>query len=354
MNFSLLRIVLWIGLYLCAIEVGLEIRAHYRGFDTLLLGGFQRAEPEAAIAARRPETEIVGIRPEAKKTESPGQVLYWIASSSHAEDSYLSRDVIFPSVLERLLRSSGVRATVMNASHAGMDIEDNTNDLKSRGAQFKPDYVILYQMSSSIMSLSKQLLSPGGSRMSRDGKDTPRVQSTKKTVGWAVRLVEQTAIYAQLKGHLTSRLTGKRVLADSLGRPGDIEFERKVRNFIAAARSVGATPILCTFATSHVRRDLPDFPDTVVYFVFKYNVYLSVGGWVETIERFNRILRRIAAEEGILLIDLEPQIAGHHDYFRDFVHFTPVGHSAVAKVIHHELVTHSVNTSRENVVLNQE
>jgi hypothetical protein len=164
--------------------------------------------------------------------------------------------------------------------------------------------------------------------------------------------VEQTAIYAQLKGHLTSRLTAKRVLSDSLGRSGDAEFEARIRGFIAATHRIGATPILCTFATSHVRRDLPNVPDSVATFVFKYNIYLSLTGWIETIERFNAILRRIAAEERILLIDIEREIAGRHDDFRDFVHFAPSGHSAVAGIIHRALVTHAQNTSRDNVVMN--
>ena len=44
MNFRLLRILVWIGIYLLMIETGLEMRAYYRGFDTLLFGNFRRAE----------------------------------------------------------------------------------------------------------------------------------------------------------------------------------------------------------------------------------------------------------------------------------------------------------------------
>jgi hypothetical protein len=355
MNLSLLRIVLWIGLYLAAIEIGLEIRAHYRGFDTLLFGNFQRVDQSMALTPVDSTKSSVALRADKNESKSGGvEVRYWIASSSHAEDSYLSRDVIFPSVLEHLLRSTGVHATIINASHAGMEIDDNTSDLKSRGPQFKPDYAILYQMSSTITSLSKELLSRNSTRVPRTDKDASILKTVRKAVNWTVWLVEQTAIYAQLKGNFTSRLTAKRVLADSLGPLGDAEFERKVRGFIATARSIGATPILCTFATSHVRGDLPNFPDSVVTLVFKYNIYLSLVGWVETIERFNRILRRIAAEEEVMLIDLENEISGHHDYFRDFVHFTPLGHSSVAKVIHQTLVTHSLDVSRNNVVLNRE
>jgi hypothetical protein len=353
MSFSLLRVLLWIGLYILAAEISLEIRAHYRGFDTLLLGSFQQTDPDTAVAAGRPQADMVETGSDAKQSHATlNSVRYWIASSSHAEDSYLSREVIFPSVLERLLRTAGIQATVINASHAGMEIDDNTSDIESRGPHIKPDYVILYQMSSTITSLSKRLLSGAGPRTPRNDTDKPIVQKTKKPLDWTVWLVEQTAIYAQFKGHLTSRLATKRVLADSLGSAGDAQFEAKVRAFIAATRGIGATPILCTFATSHVRRDLPNFPDSAVTLIFKYNIYLSLVGWVETIERFNNILRHIAAEEGIVLIDVENTVAGHEDYFRDFVHFTPRGHSAVATVIRDALIANSQNTRRQHVVMN--
>jgi hypothetical protein len=353
MTFSLLRIVLWIGLYIVVTEIGLEIRAHYRGFDTLLLGNFQQTEPGTAAAAGRLQSDTTDTGSDLKQTDATsGSVRYWIASSSHAEDSYLSREVIFPSVLERLLRAGGIQATVINASHAGMEIDDNTSDVESRAPQVKPDYVILYQMSSTITSLSKQLLSGASERMPRPNMDKGDSVTTWKPLNWTVWLVEQTAIYAQLKGHLTSRLATKRVLADSLGSAGDARFEEKIRAFIAATRGAGAIPILCTFATSHVRRDLPNFPDSAVTLIFKYNIYLSLAGWVETIERFNNILRHIAAEEGLVLIDVENTVAGHEDYFRDFVHFTPRGHSAVATAIRDALIANSQDIKRQHVVMN--
>ncbi len=351
MNLSLLRIVLWIGLYLLVAEVGLEVRAHYRGFDTLLLGKFQRADSDQGRMAEGSKEDIVETNSDAKQRKSTsGGVRYWIASSSHAEDSYLSRDVTFPSVLERLLRKAGIPAEVINASHAGMEIDDNVKDIELHGSRVKPDYVILYQMSSTITSLSKQLLSATNARVLRG--DKPASQKTSKPLDWTVWLVEQTAIYAQLKGNLTSRLTAKRVLSDSLGSAGDARFEAKIRAFIAATRGIGATPVLCTFATSHLRRDLPNFPESVVTLVFQYNIYLSLVGWVTTIERFKNILRQIAAEESIVLIDIENEVAGHHGYFRDYVHFTPLGHSVVAEGMKNAFVAKWQDARREHVVMN--
>lgn len=340
MNFTLLRILVWIGFYLLVIETGLEVRAYYRGFDTFLFGNFRRAESGTARTEKVSDLLAVPLGSDAQVAESPVRSLrLWIASSSHAEDSYLSRETIFPTVLERRLRDDGIQAMVINASHAGMDIEDNIADLKFRGPVFNPRYVILYQMSITIGSLSKQLLSGTNRSVGGQGivkKDASRKDKMMRWAGW---LVEQSAIYAQLKGHVTSRLATQRVLSDSLGSRGDMEFEKRIRGFVLTTKRIGAVPILCTFATSHVRRDLSKFPASVVTFVFKYNIYLSLEGWVTTVERFNAIIRGIAEEEKVPLIDLDHEISGHHEYFRDYVHFTPEGHAAVAGVIHQALLT---------------
>ncbi|MBI4000231.1 MAG: hypothetical protein HY348_00405 [Nitrospira defluvii] len=336
MNLRLLRILLWAALYLVILEVALEVRAYHRGFDTILFDSFQRQEAVGKSVARAQETALsTSFLGEGEK--QPGEVRYWIASSSHAEDSYLSRDVIFPSRLESMLRQSGIQATVVNASHAGMDIPANRKDLESRGPRVKPDVVILYQMSIQIGEISKRLLSTR--RFESKTARTGNAPSPKPQANRIVRLFESTSIYALLKGNVSNRLAGQRVLADTLGVRGESEFEAMVRDLVESARQIGAEPVLCTFATSHVRKHLPHIPDEVPGLLFRYNVYLSLEGWISTIERFNAILRRIAEEEHLVLIDLEGQLAGHGEYFRDFVHFTPEGHAVMARAIYTALVS---------------
>lgn len=79
-------------------------------------------------------------------------------------------------------------------------------------------------------------------------------------------------------------------------------------------------------------------PDSVATLVFKYNPYLSLTGWVNTIERFNQVIRRVATREQVLLIDVEAALAGQHALFRDYVHFTPGGHETMAKVLYQGLM----------------
>ncbi len=330
MNFSLLRILIWGLAYLLLLEGSLEIRAHFRGFDTLAFGTFQRQNISPTAAAPPPQSPATTLTsgPPDKK---PDEIRYWIASSSHAEDSYLSRELIFPSRLETMLQTSGRPVTVINASHAGMDIEANRADLMDHGAAAKPDAVILYQMSTQITKLSKQFLSgkqPGSSKGQKSNNSQPVPQPS-----WIAKTYEKTSLYALLKGNISNRLTGQRVLANNLGDLADLEFELQVKQFVNTARQVGAEPILCTFATSHTERDLPKVPDEVTDLLFRYNVYLSLSGWFDTIARFNRILRRVADEQHLTLIDIHAAVSGHPEYFRDFVHFTPEGHQKVAEII---------------------
>ena len=332
----MLRVLVWGLAYLLLLEGILEIRAHSRGFDTIVFGTFQRqnvATADNPPLPPNPRATLTAAAPDKKR----GETRYWIASSSHAEDSYLSRDVIFPSRLEKLLQKPGRVSTVMNASHAGMDIEANREDLESRGANEKPDVVILYQMSTQITKLSKQLLSgkrPGSSTAKKAANSKPAPQPH-----WIAQVYENTSVYALLKGNVSNRLTGQRVLADSLGEQADLLFELQVKEFLNSAKKIGAEPVLCTFATSHTERNMPNIPREVTDLLFRYNVYLSISGWFDTITRFNQILKRIATEQHIRLVDLDAALSGHPGYFRDFVHFTPEGHQKVAETLYIGLQT---------------
>ncbi len=327
---------MWCLACLVLLEGLAEFRAHSRGFATIIFGSFQREKVPTTELSPPSKTNEVVVADTMKK--KPGEMRYWIASSSHAEDIYLSREVIFPSRLEQLFHKPEIPVTVINASHAGMDIEANRADLESRGSDLKPDVVVLYQMSLQITKLSKQFLS-GKQPGSTKGKSFETSKPTPPS--WITQLYENTSLYALLKGNVSTRLTGQRVLADSLGQQAELEFEQQVKGFLDSARQVGAQPVLCTFATSHTQRNLPHVPREVTDFLFRYNVYLSLSGWFEAIDRFNQILKRVADEQHIRLIDLDRVLSGHPEYFRDFVHFTPEGHQKVAETIFAALQTDS-------------
>ena len=334
-----LKLFFWIAGVIVLVELGLEVRANQRGWDTMIFGF-----PAAAQSVSAQGTDKIEFGPTptfpfrsriTPKERRPGNHRYWVASSSHAEDTYLPSTMIFPNILDRLLREGGVNAAVLNASRAGNDIPGNIDDLRRWGPEWKPDYVILYQMSSTIGSLAKQIFSIKRSQIAPSSNGLGPVE---KPFSWANRLVEKTTVYANVKGQLTARIGATRVMANDLGLQGEQEFAAKLRNFIGAARAIGSVPILTTFATSHTRKQLAGFPQEIALSLFKNSSFLSVEGWVTSVERLNMVVKRVATDEGIMLIDIESTVANHPEYFRDYVHFTPAGHEAVARTMRDALM----------------
>jgi hypothetical protein len=339
LNLVCLKLFFWIACFLIVGEFGLEVRAKQRGWESILFGlptsvqsvpqrgqGDDEFGPTSSFPFR---SRIIPMKKES------GNRRYWVASSSHAEDIYLPPSMTFPNILEHLLREERGNAVVLNASRAGIDIPENSNDLKRWGRQWQPNIVILYQMSLPISSIAKRTLS--GTR----GQASPAMNQMKKAGGpvtWVNRLVEKTTIYANVKGQVSARIGASRVLANDLGLQGEEEFSSMLQDFIETTRAIGSVPVLTTFATSHIRKQLAVFPNDIALGLFKYSSFLSVEGWVTSVERLNAVVRRIAAQEGIMLIDLEGSMSGHPEFFRDFIHFTPAGHEAVARTMKDALI----------------
>jgi hypothetical protein len=331
-----LLLFFWISLYLGGLELALEYRAHLRGWETPLWGA--AASPSISNSSgddggRFGPTEEFPFRSEIVPNQrAAGTRRYWIASASYAEDTFLTPDKIFPNRLDALLKRNNPAVEVLNASQAGLGIQGNSLMLARLAPIWRPNYAILYQMSLDINSLSDEFIAAVGGSAKRNAGE-PADDSSPHEPDWTVRLIESTTTYDILKGYFTAWLASTRVLSDGLPAAARLEFERRVREFIGVARENGVTPVLCTFATSHRRGDLDAFPSSVITFLFKYNMHLSLRGWVETVEALNESLRKIAREEEILLVDVSGALRGHPDYFRDFIHFDSTGHAAVAEAI---------------------
>jgi len=331
-----LQLLFWIPFYLVGLELALEYRAHLRGWETPFFGAAVSpsiSNSSGDTGRRFGPTEEFPFRSAIVSSQrAAGSSRYWIASASYAEDTFLAPDKIFPNRLDALLERNNHAVEILNASRAGTGIQANSQMLAQLAPIWRPDYAILYQMSLDINSLSDEFIAAGGGYAKRNAEE-PAHDSNANEPNWTVRLIESTTAYAILKGYFTAWLASTRVLSDELPAAAQLEFERRVREFIGIARENGVTPVLCTFATSHRRSDLGAFPSNVVTFLFKYNIHLSLRGWVETVEALNESLREIAREERALLVDVSGALLGHPDYFRDFIHFNPKGHAAVAEAM---------------------
>lgn len=339
----------WIVALLAALELALEVRAARQGWPTLLLpsavgapsanadvGPNSGAGPTSDFPFRSPRPELVA---------PPSATRLWFASASYAEDVQQRVDDVFPNLTAALLRERGVECVALNASSAGHTVAGNSRDLERSGARWKPQVIVLYQMSNDIDKLSTALCSRGWQPPQRAADVASDVASDPALLAatqvsepkLADKLVESTTIYKHIKSSITARVVKGRALARTLGEAGDALFELRVREFLARCRELGATPVLCTFPTAYTLETRERTPSEYEFNLLRFNVFLALEGWLTSVERFNAVLRRLAASERVALIDVAERFAGRAELFRDMWHLTKEGHALVAAQLADEL-----------------
>jgi len=107
---------------------------------------------------------------------------------------------------------------------------------------------------------------------------------------------------------------------DSLN-PNTQIFRRNLETMISIAQSTGMRPVLTTMPYSLDPSKLPGD------WAISHDV--KVAGMVE----HNAIIREIAAERGILLVDLDREMTGHESYFIDHIHCDGTGRIRKAELI---------------------
>lgn len=348
MSFRSFRILAWIAAWLLLIEVGLEARAHSRGWETLLFGD---VTPEAETAESEfGPTDDFPFRSRIVPRDKPaGRTRVWLGSSSYAEDVRQPPDRLFCALAEQALRDGGVDVELLNSSRGGMTSVDNVRDLVDQAGPWDVDVAVLYQMTNDIDALTRFVFegSPEADEvvdedlrtvfaLSRDEEPAAPAEVVppinERAMSSIQRVFEATSTYAQLKNQITSRLTRGRVLAARLGDEGNALFVERVVTFLDACDDAGVRPVLCTFATSHVPATIDEMPSDTVDNLFRYNIHLAVRGWMASVAELNDALRELASARDVALIDVDAAITGRAELFRDFTHFTREGHAAVAEV----------------------
>jgi hypothetical protein len=333
---GLISLPVWILAALIVLEAILEVRSVVRNWNTPLILPFLHGHTSQSLPAGA-GTEAFGptsrfpfrsrIVPIGKRDETRR---LWMMSASYGEDPSTPAEQIFPNILER--QAPCPCRQVLNASKVRERLAGNVEDLRGLGPIWKPDTVVLYQMSLEIGDLSAKYDS--FNRTAGIFAGAPRHGLAPE---WPGAFIENTTGYSLVHARFAPIVAMARPLPDDLPSEADQEFATNMQGALDAVSSVGAQAILCTFATSHTLRDRGSVPATTRLFLAANDPYLSSDGWLTVVDRYNSIIRRIASERGIPLADVSSVVSGHPEYFRDFVHFTVQGHRAVAAVIERAL-----------------
>lgn len=240
-------------------------------------------------------------------TSSASEIDIIFFGGSTTECRYVDEEKRFPIMLQRLLtKSGGEPVTTLNAGVSGNHSLHSTFSLLSKGLEIRPSYVVLKHASNDM-----SLLTRTGSYY-KAPRSRSIVQTADKGDGRVVGFLRSLKnllipnLWALYRKHYSNPFRGI-LKREWDGYPISREvnreeirqlFEESLSTFVRVATIHGVTPVLMTQANRFREDD-----DVIRDHWEMLQEPLSYDDMIEIYASFNSTVRKVAADEGILLID---------------------------------------------------
>ena len=227
---------------------------------------------------------------------------------------------------------------VVNAGCPGHTLYESLLMLRERVAATEPDVVLVYGAINDI----NDMMSPGfdpqyAHRQLPDADAAEAARASGR--GGVAGLLRHSIIYLKLrrKALRSRRDAAREAFQQSTDRIEDVPeagvetYERIVRELVAAARALGARPVLVCFVRPF-RADTPP-AERLRDELAEWVPHLTWQGAERAIARCNDVMRRVAADEGLLLIDPNDAVGPDEALFDDWIHTNDRGSEAFARAV---------------------
>jgi lysophospholipase L1-like esterase len=242
---------------------------------------------------------------------------------STTECSAVQEDLRFPALVGKMLASDGDQVTTLNAGRSGNTTHDAINILLNHSIDDAVDVAVLMEATNDVGVLRGE-----GSYAHR----MDEVSTATDTFRYGLqRMSANVALFGLLRRAAEPRFA-KSSSSEPPSQPPPLSdeqrraYEMRVRAFAGVARAFSIRPVLMTQPLARFRNDLTPL-------------------WSDATEqdRFNGIVRQIAADERVDLIDLAGYVRDHvpqsreTELFYDGMHVTDAGSRLYAAVVSTEL-----------------
>ncbi len=249
----------------------------------------------------------------------------------------------YPAVLEQTLQDRKLlhsRLEVVNAGVEGHDSIMALRRLRHKVLQLKPDIVTVYIGWNDLM------------------KYDPSGQVSNAGMGAAMRWLDnlwltkgtRKLVFFYLRPNLNPPLTGKESFRGSFADFVPNVYEQNLREILKDIEESGARAMLITLPTVvHPDITVDQLKDAGVVFPYYQSAY-AVGDFLELIDAYNSVIRQVAVDEGIDIVDLAEIFQKFSDpekYFYDTMHLNKVGRKIVGETIAEYIATHGMLPSTD-------
>ena len=299
----------------------------------------------------------IGFRGEDPPSDLADRLSIVTVGGSTTENYYLSDDKTWTAVLGDALKSRYPSLWINNAGLSGHSTAAHRLLLDDYIAQLRPDIIIFYI---GLNDLIKDGLGGGNiarleQSVLRDANNVrpllARLAEVSELANLAANIMRRYQAAKAGAAPFTLNLKGE-IATDRIAEPtpGEAEkvllemegtwaaYERRVATLIETARAMGARPVLMTqplLAGDDLDPDRGLRRDNLAQKLMNRTVS-SLTYW-HVLERYNDVLRGVALETGVPVIDIARRLPKRADYFTDVMHYSLAGAAAVGKLVAHEL-----------------
>lgn len=335
------RLALLVGALICStslVEGAVRLRQFVKYGTFFEIGGFRQPVPGLDLEIPRPGSSTASIRinahgyrsPDLIQPKPPGTVrLAFVGASTTFCAEVSSNERTWPHLVWQSLqdRFPDVRFDYVNAAIPGITTGTSRRNVSARVAPLQPDVIVLYEGFNDVSVEARDLAA-------RQGLYRKPAESWLARYSLAWDLVVKNARILAAKQRARRAATHPPFEAGLLGEP----FAAQLTALARASQRVAPVVAIATLS-SRIRRDQsPEEQLVSSEAALYYMPFLTPADLLRSYERFNAIIRRVARETGVLLIENEEAIPGDGVHFHDTIHFTDAGSTAMARRVTAALV----------------
>jgi len=242
----------------------------------------------------------------------------------------------WPHLVQRLLEIKGYsNIEVINAGVPGHATFDSLGRLYSQIWLFEPDIVLIYNAWNDFKYF--RTLTPENPLISQFKPYNSKANPFTNYRGRLDRILSLSQFYVKLRNRYFAwkynvGQEGKIPEGEyqsSYSPYGPRQYKLNIELIVDTSRNIGAKPLLLTQATLVTPDNTEDDRKKITY---DY-LLLSHNALVNAFEESRQIIRLVAQEKEVELLDLARMLSGRSDLFKDHIHTTEKGSQEIAKAV---------------------
>ena len=337
-------------LMLIAAELGVRIRQQLKYGAAATVEDYYTVDPKiglrvpiANLSSGHISINSLGFRgPDLPVAKPSGTVrLAFLGASTTWCGEVSGNDYVWPHLVASSLRHAfpKVRFDYVNAAVPGYTMSSMLKSMDRRVAALEPDVVIIYEASNNLSGELREVAAKQG--VIEAAQWEPFSWPSRYSLLWSLTEKNLRVFSAQR----SARINPKRLSVDTttLGK----EYREELTEVVRAAQRSAKVVALATFSIHPRIEQAEEEQLHATSSAFVYMPFVTPRLVIDSFERYNQIVREVARETGVLLIEGENDIPGDRIHFADTVHFTDAGSKAMAERVTRAL---TISADLQNLV----